>query len=675
MPAIRLERTAIRTLFLGLLGFDHLQLAYDPMSIGRLLQDDWFVVEGVRDVHGSEAILGVQGVDGQLTLSRANAASGSALAERIGTPSQRGSTIIASGAQAPKLWSEIISHAREIQAQQLPYFAYAAPGSDSPALNSSSVIATLLRRVGMSVEDNLPRGMRRTPGIETFIGTADDDWLSIGAGVTTLIGAAGNDILDASAATAGQVIKLYGGDGNDVCIWSPAVSLCHGGMPGKNVPVDGADTIVLPSSRATVGADIDALNVTAGDVSTRLISVETLRWSDADDHINVMPSALQLGQSFHLDLGGEARPAGNVLDLSNLSTGLVAGAAGLGQLRISQRGRAPITASGVGTLKTTQGDDVIRTRLPLPVIVAGGGDDEIVLEPAHIAQRVDIGSGENTVILNRADFFPSRARAPIILSGGGRDDRLSARLSQIQCAQQSTSARTIDLAREVLPEGYALALSRAAADAEVTLTEIPGQRLIARIILRDFTNGDWGFGTLATPAPVRVVSSASCEDGELESATAGLRAKHIQTSIQYAFRLSGLDDAGRHENTDDVGRARIWDSGSGRIVRRPWPARVPAHAGKFVRTTGRRNAHRRRHIGRRDNTDRHRQRCPSRRGTASLQATLRQGGGQLAARGPGQVGTVRSAPGPPGRAGFLQTAARPLGPPDGTCFLNRARSA
>lgn len=657
MPAIRLERTAIRALFLGVFGFDHLQLAYDPMSLGRLLQDDWFVVEGVRDLGGNEATLGVQGADGRLTLSRANAASGSGLTARIGTPQQRGSTIIASGQSAPAIWSKISEHARELHEQKLPYIAYAPPGSASPTLNSSSVIATLLYRVGMNVKDNLPHGMRRAPGIETLIGTAGNDRLATGGSVSTLIGGTGDDKLDASAgATAGHVIKLYGGDGDDACVWSPAVAICHGGLPGRDNAIDGADTIIFPKSRTELHADADALSVKIGSVATRLMSVETLRWSNADDHVDVMPSALRLGSSFHIDLGGEDQPGGNVLDLSNLQTGLVAGTAGLGQLRIALRGQAPITASGVSTLKTTEGDDEIRTRTALPVIAAGGGDDVIVLETAPIPQRVDVGGGANTVVLNVADDPNVYAPAPIVLTGGGSDDRLYVRVTPERCGHQAGPAITVDLARDRLPEGYALQYAPGRAGAEIVLVATSNQRLAAKIILRNFGDGHWGFREPAVRRWAAHISS-TCEDSEEEDRVVGLRSKGIQTS-QHAALVAKVDDAAWYQiiELDRGGVARSRRSSG--ALGRPQPTKAPhRNTSRHLRTTGRRHAHGSRYLGCRDDPNRQWQgRAPCRR-AAAIQAVLRQAGRQLATRNQGEVSAFGSAPGPPSRAGSFKTAA------------------
>lgn len=168
MPEIRVERIAIRTFFLGVVGFDHLQLVFDPQP-GTTCQDEWFVIEGVRDPAPDGPILGVQGTDGRLTLARANAAARSDLVLKIGTPEQRGSTVIASGWRVCRLWQLLASEAAEIDDQRLPYVAIARPAGIRPARNSSSVVATLLHRAGFDVPACLPPSVRFVPGIETLI--------------------------------------------------------------------------------------------------------------------------------------------------------------------------------------------------------------------------------------------------------------------------------------------------------------------------------------------------------------------------------------------------------------------------------------------------------------------------------------------------------------------------
>lgn len=165
MPTIRVERTAVKPYFLGLLGFDRLQLVYEHEEAG--VQDDWFVIEGVRDRLPDGPVLGVQGGDGRLTLARANAAARCALVEKIGTPEARGSVVISTGRDTGRLWSHMALEASRIDRQRLPYVALPAAGE--PACNSSSLVRTLLHRCGFQAVACLPPSVRLVPGFETII--------------------------------------------------------------------------------------------------------------------------------------------------------------------------------------------------------------------------------------------------------------------------------------------------------------------------------------------------------------------------------------------------------------------------------------------------------------------------------------------------------------------------
>ena len=74
MPRVRIEWVPVQMYGLGRLGFDHLQLVFEPGESGRSAQDDWFVMEGVRDATSDGAYLGIEGADGRTTLATANLA-------------------------------------------------------------------------------------------------------------------------------------------------------------------------------------------------------------------------------------------------------------------------------------------------------------------------------------------------------------------------------------------------------------------------------------------------------------------------------------------------------------------------------------------------------------------------------------------------------------------------
>ena len=91
MARVRIEWMPVQLYGLGLLGFDHLQLVFEPGEGGLSRQDDWFVMEGVRDATRDGTFLGIEGADGRTTLSVANLAARAELTSKIGTPEHRGS--------------------------------------------------------------------------------------------------------------------------------------------------------------------------------------------------------------------------------------------------------------------------------------------------------------------------------------------------------------------------------------------------------------------------------------------------------------------------------------------------------------------------------------------------------------------------------------------------------
>jgi hypothetical protein len=128
MPCIRIEWLPVHLFGLGRLGFDHLQLVYQPdeAAVGSH-QDDWYVMEGVREVAHYGTFLGIEGADGRTTLSVANLAAREDLVAKIGTPEIRGSRCLAYESGAFGAWETMSSYARDIEQQDYPYIAYGLP--------------------------------------------------------------------------------------------------------------------------------------------------------------------------------------------------------------------------------------------------------------------------------------------------------------------------------------------------------------------------------------------------------------------------------------------------------------------------------------------------------------------------------------------------------------------
>lgn len=490
MPTLRLERLAIRTLVLGLLGFDHLQLVYDPWSIGPHLQDHWHVLEGIRDPSPEGPRLGAQGTDGTLTLARANTARGTDLEARIGPAHQRRSLVLAQGPRAVALWPRLTAHASAIAAEPWPYIAYAAPGSPLPTVNSNSLIASVLHDAGVDTAANLPPGASYMPGLETLLGTAASETLTATAQLTTLLGGSGDDRL-VGGEDALRPSKLYGGAGDDVCLWSPAVAVCHGGQPRLAHGGDGADTLRFrDAAQAIVGAatsghaDVGAgLTLSVGALRTRIYSVETLRWSDRSDRVTLVPSALAASAPLLLDLSGEApHGPGDILDLSRLAGG-VSAISHAGDLIIAPAKSAAatkVTARSVETLMATPDDDHVRLSPGMRRFDAGHGDDFIVASPDVSTLHIDVGSGADTLLLDLQARVRS-AQAVVHVRGGGFDDRIVLSPELAPCADATPSLAS-----------HHVTYDRRGARLTLVFAEKPGAAATMTVHLHNFVDGHWG---------------------------------------------------------------------------------------------------------------------------------------------------------------------------------------
>ncbi len=181
MPKIRIERYPVQTFKLGVLGFDHLQLVYQPDAtpVGEA-QDSWLLIEGLREWTADGVRLSVEGWEGRTTLAEANGGVfGYELTERIETPLSRGSRVVPVDGDAPNAWATMASFAGDIEAQGFPYIAFALPGSPIPTINSSSLISSLLYYIGVDIASVMPYGARLSPGTTTLIGSSGDDHLAI----------------------------------------------------------------------------------------------------------------------------------------------------------------------------------------------------------------------------------------------------------------------------------------------------------------------------------------------------------------------------------------------------------------------------------------------------------------------------------------------------------------
>ncbi|WP_144083480.1 hypothetical protein [Hyphomicrobium nitrativorans] len=426
MPSVRVERVPVETLSLGRFGFDHLQLVFrSDFEAARAPQEDWFVIEGIRDANGRDVRLAVDGWHGGTTLSDANGGLvGDALTARIGTPESRGPREIAEGSGAVELWATLVSYAAEIEAQKFPYIALALPGSPLPTLNSSSLVSSLLYHAGLDIGDAMPAGLRFSPGKKTLLGTSADETLATGKSFNAVLAGAGDDRLFGRN-EQGVVDKLFGGRGDDVIHWSEGFDIVHGGEPGLAYEDDGVDTIDysgagkvrLEAPRpgpAHVAPDFIASYAGGED---RLFSIEHIVWDVRSDRLSIGPGVGLSSPPVRIDFGGE-HPSGkgDVIDLAAADAGFEIVPAGERTLQFTARvpwngaeahglnvhgaewivgsphGDRFVLAKGLRGVEGGMGDDVFDLRAAERMFVSpGGGENTVIVGAGEIAARSGAG--------------------------------------------------------------------------------------------------------------------------------------------------------------------------------------------------------------------------------------------------------------------------------------------
>jgi hypothetical protein len=292
VPRVRIEWLPVQTYGLGRLGFDHLQLTFEPSEGGLAPQDDWFVMEGVRDRTNAGTFLGIEGADGRTTLATANLAARNDLTSKIGLPDHRGSRPLPYDGDEFRAWETMSSFARDIDAEDYPYIAFGLPNSPTPTINSSSAIASLIHYSGLDPTQQLPYGMHLSPGLATLLGTGANDRMRVEHGFTTLLGGRGADFFEGSA-VGRQAEKFYGGEGDDVFRWSPGFNIVHGGQPQLDYAEDGTDVIdysgagevTITFNRHWLAHQVPNFVAVSEHGVDHLFSVERIQWNAKTDRI------------------------------------------------------------------------------------------------------------------------------------------------------------------------------------------------------------------------------------------------------------------------------------------------------------------------------------------------------------------------------------------------------
>jgi Ca2+-binding RTX toxin-like protein len=464
MSSVRIERVPVQFLGLGIFGFDHLQLVYERPGLDGELQEDWFVLEGVRDAGVSGSTIGVIGTDGVTTLSEANGGkTGGELSSEIGTPVIRGSREVVGNANALSAWNTMATFGADLDAQRLPYVGLSAGLIAVPIITSSSVASTLLYHVGIDIAQVMPAGMGFSPGWRTLLGTSGSDTLSIGGSFDTILGGAGNDTLSGSNSTS-TIDRLHGGFGDDTFTWSEGDNVYHGGQIGLDYSKDGIDTVDY-SGVGTVRIEFNADYIphkTAtfyayhGTGTDRLLSIEAIEWDTESDTIEVGEGVHLIDDSIKLKLGGEdAAGQGDKISFSNSNSALIVNAAADGSLVVQEVGKSLadrglyfesaewFQGSKAGdsiyltpTLRGAEGgegDDILDARLAMPFsglspsgydaeLIGGAGNDTIVSGAGRTLATG--GSGSDRFVVSTITPFEATSPIEFVIEDATLDDRL-----------------------------------------------------------------------------------------------------------------------------------------------------------------------------------------------------------------------------------------------------------
>lgn len=683
MPRLRLERLAVHAFCLGCLGFDHLQLVYQPLEWVEALQDRWFVVEGVRD----GALLGVQGADGALSLARANAATGDALVQRIGTPQSRGSVIVAEGPDVGLAWLSMSRLAADIEQQALPYIAYAAPPSWLPTINSNSLVASLLHHAGYDITRHLPTGTRLIPGIETRIGTSSPDTMRAGGHVSSLLGGDADDLLmDGDATLSGQsAAKLYGGSGDDTCWLLRPDSLCHGGEPGLPKALDGRDLALVASGRgpytltAPAAAD-DArpdLIIATPDGSLRLTSVEAVRWQAQSDTVRIGADVLSRHAALSLDLGEHGTDVRDTLDLRGAAHGLIVTADVDNEMHVTAR------AAATGTLRVRSAEVIVASSASdllwfgarVTRVDAGGGDDIVVASGPDLDMTVAPGAGADVIVMDLTTPTIANVVAKLDIDGADASDRLLLIRARYGCDGTDPIVDTLLGPGHGETDGVHYRRDGAALRIDVQDSRRSG--LIAILRLNNFREGDAGISTRQRNQPTAAavdlsVAISDCRPSRLWQTTLAERTGSAIASMQQIARYQIVPCGA----CDGDANSAI-DPDDDRMRGRPWRGRgrVTATRAGALHFAGWPVVHRCESRGRGDADPRRRYGVAARRRARAVPPSLPRVGRRLAAARRGPRDARAACAGQAHRTSLLGPPQRSLGTSSGPCLCRTPRSA
>jgi Ca2+-binding RTX toxin-like protein len=262
MGEIRIEWKPVYSDVYGLNPYAHLNLVYRPTPDAPYT--DWQVIGAwpVADAYPYADILDVEAgsplfdSDDKYDLASVDAPAGATDDDKARLAAEdRGSRVLASGAEADALWATLVTLAQAMDSE-FSYKAFSSTTvSDDPTINSNAFIGSLLYQAGIEIEGNEPFGDYVAPGLYNLLGTAGDDVLQAEGQTVVLVGGAGNDTLIGDA----RDNALLGSEGDDIFIGGAGNDSIYGGE--RLLPLglgDGRDTADYSGNLDTQGITVEA---------------------------------------------------------------------------------------------------------------------------------------------------------------------------------------------------------------------------------------------------------------------------------------------------------------------------------------------------------------------------------------------------------------------------------
>ncbi len=329
-------------------------------------------------------------------------------------------------------------------------------------MNSSSVVATLLNVIGVDVNNNMPVGIRASPGTSTILGTTQDDNFRIRGSFTQLATGFGHDTLQGSDGGIWPE-KLYGGDDDDLFIWSRGENIVHGGQARLPYAEDGLDAVdytgavavhVIASKHAVEHKVADYIAAFPGG-SDQLFSIEAATWDETSDVVTAGEGVEFIDKPVQFQLRNSSGGRGDELGLQQGSAPLIINTVTADMISIqtvanegldagywvqsaeflmgSAAGDQIYAGATLTAVDGGQGDDLIDGRLVeafsyssqdgYDIELYGGDGDDTLISGAGYSLAAG-GEGADAFVLSTMTTAESEAPVQFVIMDADANDRL-----------------------------------------------------------------------------------------------------------------------------------------------------------------------------------------------------------------------------------------------------------